>query len=151
MTEQHSITIEDPSFFQGVSAGSKIRDEHDPVHDLAGSNAAARSRMFWVYAGACAVDDYGITEPDQFALFIAGATTRAPESDTPAIPEQWPDELTDQQQSDLDDLVHDVASSVASNINNQGPDGQLQYLLANGHTVPSVLQYLGVVQYLAGS
>ena len=81
-----TITIppEGAPFYWGVAAGSKIRDAHDPVHDLAGSDAATRSRMFWFYAGAVAAGDHGIdgSDDEQLALFLAGAATRAPsESD----------------------------------------------------------------------
>ena len=34
----------------------------------------------------------------------------------------------------LDDLVHDTASQIASEINNGGTEAQLQYLLDNGWT-----------------
>ena len=33
---------------------------------------------------------------------------------------------------ELDDLVHDVASSVASNVNNSGVDDQVNFILESG-------------------
>lgn len=47
-------------------------------------------------------------------------------------------------ESDLDDLVHDVASSLASNANNGGIDGQVAFLVANGVSEAEILAALGI-------
>lgn len=42
----------------------------------------------------------------------------------------------------LDGLVHDVASKHASNINNQGHEAQIKYLLENGITDQDMIESL---------
>ena len=43
---------------------------------------------------------------------------------------------------DLDDLVHSVASKIASDINNEGLTGQLEFLKSNGWDDATVIKYL---------
>lgn len=38
----------------------------------------------------------------------------------------------------LDDLVHDAFAAMASNVNNEGDEAQVDWLLANGHTIESI-------------
>lgn len=42
----------------------------------------------------------------------------------------------------LDDLVHEVASGIASSINNEGLAGQLEYLKSHGWDEQSILNWL---------
>lgn len=40
----------------------------------------------------------------------------------------------------LDELVHDVASSEATSVNNEGLDAQLKYLQSRGYDIEAVLE-----------
>ena len=44
--------------------------------------------------------------------------------------------------STLDDLVHEVASCIASNVNNEGIAGQLEYLKEHGWDEQAILNWL---------
>jgi hypothetical protein len=43
----------------------------------------------------------------------------------------------------LDELVHDVKSQQASDINNQGAQGQLAFLKTEGYDQKEIIEYLG--------
>lgn len=43
----------------------------------------------------------------------------------------------------LDELVHDTAQHLASEINNQGPSEQIKYLLNNGWTAEQLEEEIG--------
>ncbi len=144
MTESsttHTISVDGQPFFMGVAAAVKVNEAHADVVDQL--DAAGRSRLFWFYVGGLAVEQ-GLTEPDQFAQFIAGASTRSPENSRDALPDDWPDELTDQQQDALDNLVHDAVSKPASQINNDGHDSQLRFLLDQGVGYHHVREEIGL-------
>lgn len=47
---------------------------------------------------------------------------------------------------DLDEMVHDTASDMASNINNGGVESQVAYLLECGWTETDILEGLGLVR-----
>ena len=64
-------------FFQGVSAGQRVRDAHEAV--TVGKPVQTRRDLFWFYVGALAGGEFGCTEADEFAQIIAGASTRAPD------------------------------------------------------------------------
>lgn len=66
-------------FMQGVTAAQKVRDAHK---DQDFPNHQARLALFWFYVGAIAVDEYGITEQEDFCHFVFGAATRAPQEVT---------------------------------------------------------------------
>lgn len=40
----------------------------------------------------------------------------------------------------LDELVHDAHSKMASRVNNEGPEGQVDWLLGNGFTPEQILK-----------
>jgi hypothetical protein len=143
MTESRTISVEGQPFYMGVAAAAQINEAHAEQPGMAQLDDAGRSRLFWFYAGGLAVEK-GLTEPDQFAQFIAGASTRSPENSRPALPDDWPDELTPEQQDALDNLVHDAASQPASRINNDGPDAQLRYLLDQGVGYHHVREEIGL-------
>lgn len=143
MTEIRTISIGGQPFYMGVAAANYVNDELGKQPEYVQLEAGARSRLFWFYAGGTAVEK-GLTEPDQFMQFIAGASTRSPENTRQALPEDWPDELDDEQQHALDDLVHDASSQPASRINNDGPDSQLRYLLEQGYTYGTVRSRIGL-------
>lgn len=46
----------------------------------------------------------------------------------------------------LDELVHDVASEIASNVNSLGVTHQLDYLLSNGFTLADIEDWLADCQ-----
>lgn len=51
-------------------------------------------------------------------------------------------EHTDENSLLLDDLVHDVASQQASNVNNDGIGSQVDYLLMHGFTLNDIEEWL---------
>lgn len=148
MTEQsEAITIspESAPFYWGVAAGHEVSEAWQPYFDEHKPDEEAKARVFWFYVGLAAADR-GIRadQPERVATFLNGATTRAPQSTEDELPEDWPEELTEEQQDAMDNLVHDTASNPASDINNNGPDAQLHYLLANGFTYAEVRQRIGL-------
>lgn len=147
MSEQSStiqISLEGQRFYQGVAAGSKVRKAWDPEFDKANADAATRSRIYWFYVGLVAAHEYSVDGETAVETFLSGASTRAPGDGEADLPDDWPEEFTEEQQDALDNLVHDVASRSASSVNNDGPDSQLRFLLANGWTVADVLHRLGL-------
>lgn len=44
---------------------------------------------------------------------------------------------------DLDDLVHDLASGVASDVNNEGLESQVEWLLEHGMTGEQIVKQAG--------
>lgn len=44
--------------------------------------------------------------------------------------------------SDLDEIIHEVASQKASDINNSGLEGQVEFLISNGWTEEGIIKYL---------
>lgn len=67
-------------FMQGVSAAQKVRDAH------AGSEFGdfeTQIGLFWFYVGALAVEEYHLTEQEDLADFIMGASLRKPEPPDP--------------------------------------------------------------------
>jgi hypothetical protein len=74
----NSIKLSGPTqrFYQGIAAAEKVNAAHaeSPFPDF-----TTRDRVFWFYVGAVAVDEYQVAEPDDFATFMAGAATRAPQ------------------------------------------------------------------------
>lgn len=62
-------------FTQGVTAAQKVLDAHQ---DMPFPDQRSRVALFWFYVGALAVDEYQISEQDDFANFIHGVLTRAP-------------------------------------------------------------------------
>lgn len=51
-------------------------------------------------------------------------------------------ENTDENALLLDTLVHDVASQIASNANNEGVPGQLDFLLMHGYTEKDIEEWM---------
>ena len=44
--------------------------------------------------------------------------------------------------SDLDEIIHEVASQKASDINNSGLKGQVEFLISNDWTEEGIIKYL---------
>ena len=44
--------------------------------------------------------------------------------------------------SDLDEVIHEVASKAASDINNSGLEEQIAFLIDNGWTQENIIKYL---------
>lgn len=53
------------------------------------------------------------------------------------------DNLTEAQQESLDELVHEMASQIASNTNNAGPKDQIDFLLMHGMTLENIAREVG--------
>lgn len=49
--------------------------------------------------------------------------------------------LTDLEEGDLDELVHDVHASQAADTNNEGTESQIQFLQQNGYTEQELLDH----------
>lgn len=150
MTEQGRTTIQIPPesapWYWGVAAGSKVREAWEPTFQEQEADDATRSRIYWFYVGLLAGSEHGMTGESSVDLFLSGASTRAPQPAVAELPEDWPEVLTEAQQDALDNLVHDLASRPASQINNEGSDSQLRFLLANGFTYPQVRKELGLTE-----
>jgi len=56
---------------------------------------------------------------------------------------EWAEAAGCSDSSALDDLVHDVMSSKASDINNHGVPGQVKFLLAEGVSEAEIQETLG--------
>jgi ribulose bisphosphate carboxylase small subunit len=46
-------------------------------------------------------------------------------------------------QDSIDDVVHDIFSGMASDINNSGIKNQVEFLLGQGYTEEQILKFLG--------
>lgn len=64
-------------FYQGVAAGSQVRDEHEGVEF---PTFQAQRDLYWFYVGAIAAGEHGCTTADDFTGFALGANTRAPQA-----------------------------------------------------------------------
>jgi hypothetical protein len=80
----HTIKMDNKTtrFYQGVTAATKVLDEHA---DVEFPDQQTRVSVFWFYAGALAAGEYGCETADDFALFVQGATTRAPRVETEEV------------------------------------------------------------------
>ncbi len=131
-------------FYEGVAAGTKVNEAWASTFAEQKVDLATRTRVYWFYVGLLAGTEYGLNGESQMDNFLAGASTRAPQGSEEELPDDWPEQLTDEQQHALDDLVHDAASIPASDINNDGPDAQLRYLLSKGQTYAFVRAAIGL-------
>jgi NAD(P)-dependent dehydrogenase (short-subunit alcohol dehydrogenase family) len=102
---------------------------NDAGRVAAAAAAAARREMELVYAIDCRDEQAEADELEQL-LAIDEQAQRALEQQLADEPRRAV--LLSMNQEDLDELVHDAKASEAADINNGGPESQVEYLLGKG-------------------